>query len=307
MAPALFASGLNREAMLKYSMASYSEQLKLQSLLGKLASQSAGATARADSSKDAFFANLDDLATILFDSATVQDSLDDNLRQMAGLSQELIARRALTARLSQLSAQVLLLTVVRDGDSFQKLAASVRQSLHALQADSDPRIGTVVSLVDGPEGILKLREDLLRLTAEVRSKLVDNKSLATEFIRSTDLISDELTLAVAQENELQQANLAERSWLLKSIAAVSVLLVLGTAAYVQFSVMSRLSKLVLAMRGDSPRLKSCRSQKETTRFPASRRHSAISLTPSRGRKLTFSWRARSPNPLTMQKACSWPP
>lgn len=251
MAPTLFASGLKRDAMQKYSLQSYSEQLTLQSLLDKLASQSGSSTDDAVRAKDEFFNNLDQLATALFDSATVQGGVDIKIRQIANLSQELAAKPGLAEPLSRLSAQVLLFGVARDAAESDKLAASIRKSLADLPPDEDSKMLDLVGVIDGPEGVIALRQRLSRITTEVGLKLASNKKLANQLISATSAISTQLAIAVSRDNELRQSQLAEKSWLLKAIAVLSVLLAMATVAYVHFSVINRLSRLRLAMRSDT--------------------------------------------------------
>ena len=97
MAPSLFAGDLNREALIKYSMTSYSEQLKLDGLLKELGGHSLAGIEQAGGAKDKFFANLDELAMVLLDSASLRDDLDGNLRSIAATSQGCF-RRTSTAK-----------------------------------------------------------------------------------------------------------------------------------------------------------------------------------------------------------------
>jgi DNA-binding ferritin-like protein len=86
-APSLYAQGLNQDALLKYSMTSYSEQERLQQLLYRLSTLSNLETDGIETAKTAFFLNLDQLATKLFESATARQRLEAEIGKLATLQQ----------------------------------------------------------------------------------------------------------------------------------------------------------------------------------------------------------------------------
>ena len=252
MAPSLFAGDLNREALIKYSMTSYSEQLKLDGLLKELGGHSLAGIERAGGAKDA----------VLRQSRRARDGSvgqrvvarrsrrepAQHRRHLAGFAFDVEYREAVAL----LATQIALLIAARDGSDFRRLVTSIEGSLQTLKARDDPTIDALTALVEGPDGIVEQQRDLIDLSADIRRKLDDNKILANEFILTTTRISDELGAAMAAEQVQWEANLALRSWLLKIIAASSALLALGAAAYVRYSVMRRLGRIGHAVESATP-------------------------------------------------------
>ena len=88
LAPSLYAQGFNQDALLRYSMTTYSEQERLQQLLSQLSLLSDANGDAINKAKTAFFGNLDQIATTLFDSSAARQSLDAQVGQLATLQQQ---------------------------------------------------------------------------------------------------------------------------------------------------------------------------------------------------------------------------
>lgn len=243
LAPTLFATGLDRQSLIQYSMVSYSEQLKLDSLLASLAADAGGTTQPAIAAKERFFDNLNDLAPALFDSSTLRNKMNALTRKASTLAISLSADPALTESMTALLGNLLLLEVTDRKNKLVDIITSVKATLADVPRTGDPQIEELETMVAGPEGINELRLRHSDLTEQVRRKLVENKKLSAEFIAATETISKQVATAVTQESAAQQRKMDQRSSLLLGVMLLSLLLALGTAFYVRQSVVARLSRL----------------------------------------------------------------
>ncbi|WP_431299866.1 response regulator [Tabrizicola sp. BL-A-41-H6] len=246
MAPSLYAQGLNRDALLKYSMSSYSEQERLKQLLNVLSARSGLETGQIEEARVAFFLNLDQLATKLFDSATVSQSLDADIGRLAMLQQSVPLPGEADAAPRLISGQVLQFLIEEDPDKLEAEAAELARSIKALPADM-PGLAELAELLEAEQGIIGQKRRLLGLMAEVRELLANNGALSTNLIAAAAVVSERITNEVTKESAERQQRLDRGSIWLTVMAAVSFIAALATAFYLQFSVRRRIVRLRHAM------------------------------------------------------------
>jgi signal transduction histidine kinase/DNA-binding response OmpR family regulator len=251
MAPSLYAQGLNQDSLLRYSLTSYSEQSRLQDLLGKLDSLSKQQTADIEAAKTKFFLNLDQLATKLFDSATVKEKLDIEIGKLAMLQQAQSSDPADKPAASLISGQVLQFLIEEDPDKLEEKVSRLERTLARLAGQPEARVEEFKALLDAEQGIIALKRRLLVLLGEVRKHLAENRALSARFIAATEKVSEGLKRSVTKENAERQAQLENKLFWLKIIAALSIAAAITTALYILFSVSRRISALRIAMASDA--------------------------------------------------------
>ena len=250
MAPSLYAQGLNRDALLKYSMSSYSEQERLKQLLILLSARSGLETGQIEEARNFFFLNLDQLATKLFDSATVSQSLDVDIGRLAMLQQSVPLPGEADAAPRLISGQVLQFLIEEDPDKLEAEAAALARSIAALPAET-PGLAELMDLLEAEQGIIGQKRRLLGLMAEVRDLLANNAALSTNMIGAAAAVSERITAEVTKESAERQQRLDRGSIWLTMMAAVSFVAALATAFYLQFSVRRRIMQLRHAMTSNS--------------------------------------------------------
>ena len=249
-APSLYAQGLNQSVLLEYSMTSYSEQERLQQLLHRLSVISSLETGGIETAKTAFFLNLDQLATKLFESATTRQQLEREVGKLAMLQQSQPAGADDSPAASLISGQVLQFLFEEDPDKLEQDVASLERSIAALDPGS-PGLEDMKRLLDAEQGIIALKRRLLFLLGEVRRLLAQNTKLSDGLVQAAEEVSARIEQQVKDDNALRQATFETRSLWLKVIAGMSILAAIATALYMQFSVRRRLSALRVAMAGNA--------------------------------------------------------
>jgi signal transduction histidine kinase/CheY-like chemotaxis protein len=242
MAPSLYAQGLNQDALLKYSMTSFSEQQRLQSQISVLSSTSDMDTTQIEKAKDALFLNLDQLATTLFDSAAMRRQLDVEIGKLATLQQSTPPDLASDAASALISGQVLTFLIEDDPVKLEQDVAELDRSIAAMSPDT-PGLAEMKNLLGAEQGIITLKRRLIESLGEVRRLLAENVTLSARMINSAEDVSAKIQKAVKAETALRQEQLANRALWLKFFAAGSILAAIGTALYMQFSVRKRISAL----------------------------------------------------------------
>ncbi len=249
-APSLYAQGLNQDALLKYSMTSYSEQERLQQLLYKLSTLSALETDGIDKAKTAFFLNLDQLATKLFESATARQRLDAEIGKLATLQQSQPVNANGSPVTGLISGQVLQFLIEEDPAKLEEEVVRLERSIAALGVGA-AGLEEMKRLLDAEQGIIALKRRLLFLLGEVRRLLAQNMKLSDELVQAAEEVSARIEQQVKDENAARQATFESRSLWLKIIAGLSILAASATALYMQFSVRRRISALRMAMAGNA--------------------------------------------------------
>ncbi len=246
MAPSLYAQGINQDALLKYSMTSYSEQARVQDLLVRFNRLSKRQTDDIEAVKTKFFVNLDQLATKLFDSATVKQKLDSEIGKLTMLQQRQ-GGDAAGNTVALISGQILQFLIEEDPDKLKQEVAELERTVAQLENTPSVRIEDMKTLLVAEQGIIALKRRLITLMGELRKHLAENVALSTEFIAATEKVSEELKQSIVAENAKRQLQLENRSFWLKMFAALSIIAAVVTGFYMQFSVSRRITALRLAM------------------------------------------------------------
>jgi signal transduction histidine kinase len=249
-APSLYAQGLNQDALLKYSMTSYSEQERLQQLLYRLSTLSNLETDGIETAKTAFFLNLDQLATKLFESATARQRLEAEIGKLATLQQSQPVSTSGSPAAALISGQVLQFLIEEDPAKLEEEVKQLERSIAALGPGAEG-LEEMKRLLDAEQGIIASKRRLLFLLGEVRRLLAQNMSLSDGLIQATEEVSSRIEQQVKDENAIRQAIFESRSQWLKIIAGLSILAAIATALYMQFSVRRRISALRTAMAGNA--------------------------------------------------------
>jgi signal transduction histidine kinase/CheY-like chemotaxis protein len=250
LAPSLYAQGLSQDALLKYSMTSYSEQGRLQLLLQRLSKLSGLETGEIEVTKTAFFLNLDQLATKLFDSTSIRQRLDAEIGKLAMLQQSQPAETAEYAASALISGQVLQFLIEEDPAKLEEEVARLERTIGSMAA-SAAGFEDMKTLLSAEQGIIALKRRLLMLLGEVRRLLAQNSSLSFNLTAATENVSEKIKQSVNNENAVRQAKLENRSTWLRVMAALSILAAIATALYMHFSVRRRILALRLAIAGDA--------------------------------------------------------
>ena len=247
-APSLYAQGLNQDALLKYSMTSYSEQERLQQLLNRLSQLSEMDTSSIEKAKTEFFLNLDQLATKLFDSTTARQRLDSEIGKLAMLQQAQPSSTAGSPAAALISGRVLQFLIEEDPAKLEAEVSRLERSIAEL-GPTAAGVEEMKRMVSAEQGIIAQKRRLLFLLGEVRRLLGQNMKLSAALVEAAEEVSAKIQLQVRQENAARQAAFESRSLWLKVIAGLSILAAIATAAYMQFSVRRRISGLRMAIAG----------------------------------------------------------
>jgi signal transduction histidine kinase/CheY-like chemotaxis protein len=250
-APSLYAQGLNQDALLNYSMTSYSEQERLQQLLYRLSTLSALETDGIEKAKTAFFLNLDQLATKLFESTTARQRLDAEIGKLATLQQSQPVSTNGSPATALIMGQVLQFLIEEDPAKLEEEVVRLERSIAALGPGAAD-VEVMKRLLDAEQGIIALKRRLLFLLGEVRHLLAQNMKLSDGLVQAAEEVSAKIEQQVKDENAARQAIFDSRSLWLKIIAGLSILAAIATALYMQFSVRRRISALRVAMAGNAP-------------------------------------------------------
>ena len=248
MAPSLYAQGLNQDLLLKYSMSSYSEQERLQTLISLMSSAASMDTSRIEEAKDALFRNLDQLATTLFDSASVRQQLDAAVGNLAMLQKSILPAAAGEAASTLISGQVLAFLIEEDPAKLEQEVAQLERTVAAMPSDT-PGLDALSDLLSAEQGIIALKRRSLAALSEVRRLLAQNVTLSAALIDSAEASSRQIEKQVRLEMATRQQQLDTRAIWLKGFAAASILAAVATALYMQFSVRRRITALREAITG----------------------------------------------------------
>ena len=249
-APSLYAQGLNQDALLKYSMTSYSEQERLQQLLRRLSELSDMETDGIEKAKTEFFLNLDQLATKLFDSTTARQRLESEVGKLAMLQQSQSVNAGGAPAAALISGRVLQFLIEEDPAKLEAEVARLERSIAEL-GPSAPGLEDMKRMLNAEQGIIAQKRRLLFLMGEVRRLLGQNMKLSAALVHTAEEVSAKIERQVRRENVARQATFESRSLWLKVIAGLSILAALATAAYMQFSVRRRISALRMAIAGNA--------------------------------------------------------
>jgi signal transduction histidine kinase/DNA-binding response OmpR family regulator len=250
-APALYAQGLNRDALLEFSTTSNSEQERLRQLLSRLSTLSALETGGIDKAKTAFFINLDRLAEELLESATARQRLEASIGKLAALQQSLPVSAEGSPAAALVSGQVLEFLIEEDPAKLEEVAVRLERSIAVLGPEASG-LEETRRLLDSEQGIIALKRRHLILLGEVTRLLAQNTKLSGELVQAAEEVSARIEQQVKDENAARQATFESRSLWLKIIAGLSILAAVATALYMQFSVRRRISALRMAMAGNAP-------------------------------------------------------
>jgi signal transduction histidine kinase/DNA-binding response OmpR family regulator len=249
-APSLYVQGLNDDALRNYSMTSYSEQERLQHLLHRLSALSNLKSDGIAQAKTAFFLNLDELATKLFESSSARQRLESEIGRLAMLQQNQPAAAGGTQAAALLSGQVLQFLFEDNPAKLEQEASRLERSISSLDSTT-PGLDEMKRLLASEQGIIALKRRLLFLLGEVRRLLTQNMKLSGALVQAAEEVSAKIEQKVKDENAVRQAAFESRALWLKIIAGLSILAALATALYMQFSVRRRISALRMAMAGDA--------------------------------------------------------
>ena len=168
----------NQDALLKYSMTSYSEQARVQDLLVRFNRLSKRQTDDIEAVKTKFFVNLDQLATKLFDSATVKQKLDSEIGKLTML-QQLQGGDAAGNTVALISGQILQFLIEEDPDKLKQEVAELERTVAQLENTPSVRIEDMKTLLVAEQGIIALKRRLITLMGELRKHLAENVALST--------------------------------------------------------------------------------------------------------------------------------
>ncbi|MBC2834553.1 response regulator [Paragemmobacter straminiformis] len=250
MAPSLYAQGLNQDALLKYTMTSFSEQERLQLLIGLLASTSALDTEKIDAAKTALFLNLDQLATTLFQGATLRQKLDAEIGKLAMLQQSGPVEAGAGSASALISGQVLTFLIEEDAAKLDQEVAELKRSIAQMAPDT-PGLAAVQELLVAEQGIIAIKRDLIVQMAKVRDLLAQNVTLSATLVDMAERVSVDVVGQVKDATATGQQRLAVQAYWLKIFAAVSIMAAIATALYMQLSVRRRIVALRDAIRDGS--------------------------------------------------------
>ena len=243
MAPSLYAQGLNQDALLKYTMSSFTEQERLQSLIGLLGSASALDMSPIEEAKSKLFINLDQLATTLFESASLRQRLETEIGKLAMLQTVDGPPNAASALIS---SKVMVFLFEEDAAKLEEEVAELRRTIETMPSDT-PGLDEVKDLLIAEQGIVTLKRRLFASLNNVRELLSKNIELSTNLVQTAERVSVEVERQVKDQTQAAQEKLAQRAYWLKVFAAASILAATATALYMQFSVRRRMSALRMAI------------------------------------------------------------
>jgi signal transduction histidine kinase/CheY-like chemotaxis protein len=167
-------------------MTSYSEQTRLQGLLVRLNQLSRQKIDDIDQATTKFFLNLDQLATKLFDSATVKQKLDAEIGKLAMLQQGQTLNADGKAAATLISGQVLQFLIEEDPDKLEQEVASLQRTIAGLKGGDGTQVEAMKSLLNAEQWIIALKHRLLTLMGEVRRQLAEIAALSTGFIAAAE-------------------------------------------------------------------------------------------------------------------------
>jgi signal transduction histidine kinase/DNA-binding response OmpR family regulator len=248
--PSLYALGLNVDALRKYSLTSVSEQEELQRLLHRLSMLTSLKTNVIEEAKTAFFLNLDQLVTKLFESSTARQQLESEIGKLAALQQAQMPGSGGAGTAALISGQVLQVLFENDPAKLEQEVVQLERSIAALDPTA-PGLDEMKRLLAEEQGIIALQRRLLFVLGEVRLLLEQNLKLSDDLVQAAEEVSAQIEQQVKDENDLRQEAFQSRLLWLKIIAGLSILAAVATALYMQFSVRRRISALRLAMAGDA--------------------------------------------------------
>lgn len=261
LAPDLFARGSNQAALLAFSLQSFREQARLQTLIEDLGTVTTLPLEPVERAVADLLTNLDAMATTLYERSAVANDIETALGALSqievdeaeySLSGTNFPIRPATsdAVLKFVMAEVLTVIAADSAESLDRSEERTRRILFD-GPGIDDRLGAKLSnAILGGEGLIPLRRADLRLLDEVGAQLDTNEDLSARLIASVSAVAASIEEEVARTNEAQAAYLASRTRLLWGIAITACLIAIGVATYVRGSIMKRMTAFGQAIAGN---------------------------------------------------------
>ena len=252
LAPSLYATGLGQRAMLDFSINSYELQARLQETIAELESSSGGSgdIEAVRTAADLLFANLDELATGLFERSAAESALRTAFQDIAGLIWDgSDAGASAAADLSKVSALLFEAAATERNEDLELIVGGLPPIIAQIQRGPAGReLGEALSdRIFGERGIVSLRRELNDLTRTLGTLLAEGDRISADLVAGVERYTGALRADVQDQNRLMSADLAERSSIMRLIAGLAVAGAVLSAAYLQFSVVRRLRELRNAM------------------------------------------------------------
>ncbi len=264
LAPGLLAKGFDQGSLIAFATTAYSRQAVLQQLVDNLRAHAGDRQGLAEigAASEGLFGNADELSTVIFARANVDNGTQVALAELATLYREgvegpqsEVAAQWLVA-LNALIAETLSVITIRDRDEVQYAeirADRILSGVEKVVQDSDsPELAgmqeRLVKAIRGSNGIITLQGEKLELEREIKHLLGQNDIAAQKLIVAVGALVSQIQADIVTQNDTLGGLLASRTRIMFALAVFGLIGALVIAAYFQRSVIGRLNRLRQAMR-----------------------------------------------------------
>ncbi|MDW4551672.1 ATP-binding protein [Defluviimonas sp. D31] len=259
VAPNLYAGQGGSSALLAFSITSFELKAKLLALIDELGTATGDAheVAAIRTSANALFANLDRLATALFDRAANEQSLKRSLTAAAEALRKASDRNESAApKLLEVGSLLLDISAATSEARLEELEAQTESVL----TGADLAVADAVALRDavvGSAGVAAFARKQGALLTHLSGLLAESEALSDQLVADVGALTEKLTADIRAQN----ANLAEdterRTSALQITGLATLAAALLAAWYLRTSVIGRLGSLrqVMSEGGNPEELK----------------------------------------------------
>ncbi|MDH6232181.1 signal transduction histidine kinase/DNA-binding response OmpR family regulator [Mesorhizobium soli] len=251
LAPSLYAKGLDQQTLLDFSLQSFKEQQRLQTLIDDLKTHSEEPMSGIEAVMQELFSNLDALATNLYDRAATEEAIDKLAHRIAAASPP---DRSAAERLKSVTLELLTAGSAEAVDALKPRVESVL-------ASADPAGDNLTASLLGAQGLIAQKARLAGLLKDIRTQLADNERLSRNLVGAAESISDRIIREMERQQNVLDGELSRSETILWSIALLAVAGAIAVAIYMQRSIVGRIRRLGSAIR--DPEL--ARSLRQLTR------------------------------------------
>jgi len=245
VAPNLYAGQGGSSALLAFSITSFELKANLQSLIDDLGTTTGGAqeVAAIRASANALFANLDRLATALFDRASNEQSLQRSLGAAATALRDTAARNeGAAAGLLDLGSLLLDISAASSAERLDQLADAAERSLAAASLSEADAAG-LREAVFGNAGVATFANKQGALLKHLSGLLVESEALSDRLVSDVGVLTEKLTADVRAQNATLAADTARQTAALRMTGIATLMAALLAAWYLRASVIGRLRTL----------------------------------------------------------------